>query len=285
MRLLRNPIALYVVASAAFGLVSYQVVEYVYTEELDRVALLDLPDDPFNLLKQSVTIHDVSFIVWVLLCVAAALVVHRLTETLGRALETSEQRAGELALVGTLSAGLSGPLSPSEVAAAFLEGVRGVLPTSAAATLFQYEETAETIRILAQHGAGPLPRQGTSYALGALPAPMRTKLIGEHRAFVLDNTATDPDWPAFATAIPTLAGARSFAALPLVSRSRLIGALVLIDGLPDQMDRDRLQLVALLSQYVSGALHNALSIAEADSRADREAVVNRISQRRAEPRR
>ena len=279
--MLRHPPSrvFYAVAAVAFGVISYQIVEYAYTEELDRVALLDLPDDPFNLFKQSLTVHDVSFVIWVALCVAAALLVHRLTATLGRALETSERRAGELALVGTLSAGLSGPLTPGEVATAFLEGVRGVLPESVAATLFQYEETAETIRILAQHGAGPLSGHGTSYALDALPAPMRMKLIGEHRAFVLDDTAADPDWPAFAAAIPTLASARSFAALPLVSRSRLIGALVLTDSRPDRMDRDQLQLVALLGQYVAGALHNALSIAEADLRADREAVVNRISQR------
>ena len=86
-------------------------------------------------------------------------------------------------------------------------------------------------------------------------------------------------WPAFVAAIPALKGARSFAALPLISRSRLIGALVLVDLKPKGIGRDQLQLLALLGQYVAGALHNALSIAEADERADREAVVNRIAQR------
>ena len=271
--------AFYVLAAVAFGIVSYQVVEFAYTEELDRIGLLDLPDDPFNLLKQSLTIHDLSFLLWLLLCVGAGLVVHRLNRNLSRALETSERRASELALVGTLSAGLSGPLSPSAVAAAFLDGVRGVLPRSVVSTLFQYEEAAESIRILAQHGAGPLPEGGLSFGLGDLPAAMRMKLIGEHRSFVVDDTASITDQAMSVAELPVFAGARSFAALPLVSRSRLIGALVLTDARPTVLARDQLQLVALLGQYVAGALHNALSIAEADSRADREAVVNRISQR------
>ena len=271
--------AFYIVAAIGFGIVSYQVVEFTYTAELDRIGLLDLPEDPFNLLKQSVTIHDASFLLWILFCIGAGLAIHRLHGSLRRALATSERRAGELALVGTLSAGLSGPLSPSAVAAAFLDGVRGVLPASVVSTLFQYEEAAESIRILAQHGAGPLPDSGLGLPLDALPAEMRLKLIGEHRSFVIDDTASITDRAMLVADSPVFAGARSFAALPLVSRSRLIGALVLADARPNVLARDQLQLVALLGQYVAGALHNALSIAEADSRADREAVVNRISQR------
>lgn len=211
--------------------------------------------------------------------VAAGSVAWRFATGVEVALRDTERTREELALVGRLSAGLSGPLTPGEVATAFLDGVKGVLPASVIAMLLQYEETAESIRILAQYGAGPLPREGITYPVGALPPGMRTRLIGEHRSFVLDDTATDPEWPAFVAAIPALASARCFAALPLMSRSRLIGALVIVDRQPKGLARDQLQLVALLGQYVAGALHNALSIAEADSRADREAVVNRISQR------
>jgi signal transduction histidine kinase len=215
----------------------------------------------------------------VALSVAAGLGASRFATRLEAARSQAERGREELALVGRLSAGLSGPLTPQEVATAFLDGVRGVLPASTITTLMQYEEAAETIRILAQVGAGPPSPQEVSYPVGALPPGMRTKLIGEHRSFVLDDTAEDPAWPAFIAAIPSLATARCFAALPLVSRSRLIGALVVIDPRPKGIARDELQQVALLGQYVAGALHNALSIAEADSRADREAVVNRISQR------
>ena len=210
--------------------------------------------------------------------VVAGTVAFRFATNMEAALRDTERSREELALIGRLSAGLSGPLTPAEVATAFLDGVKGVLPDDVIATLVQYEETTQTIRILAQHGA-TLPRQGITYEVGALPPAMRTRLIGEHTSFVLDDTAADREWPAFAAAIPAVAGARSFAALPLVSRSRLIGALIVVHERPRGFTRDQLQLVALLGQYVAGALHNALSIAEADARADREAVVNRISQR------
>jgi len=210
--------------------------------------------------------------------VAVGTVAWRFASGMDAALRETERGREELALVGRLSAGLSGPLNPPEVASAFLDGVKDVLPATAIATLLQYEETAESIRILAQQGA-VLPRSDISYPVGALPSGMRTRLIGEHTAFVLDDTADDPEWPAFVAVIPALAAARSFAALPLVSRSRLIGALVIVDARPNGLARDQLQLLSLLGQYVAGALHNALSIAEADLRADREAVVNRISQR------
>lgn len=211
--------------------------------------------------------------------IGAAMVAWRFADSTQAALRQADQGREELALVGRLSAGLSGPLKPAEVANAFLEGIKGALPPSAIATLLQYEESAGAVRILAQHGAGPLPREGISYPIGSLPAVVRTRLIGEQRSYVLDDVAAEPVWPAFVAAIPALAGARSFAVLPLVSRSRLIGALIVVDPKPRGIGRDQLQLLALLGQYVAGALHNALSIAEADDRADREAVVNRIAQR------
>ncbi|HEY8730469.1 MAG TPA: GAF domain-containing protein, partial [Candidatus Limnocylindria bacterium] len=270
---------LYILVAGVFGAVSFQLVEYMYDSELDRVGIIDLPDDPYNLLKQALTVHDISLVIWVLLCGVAGLAVYQVTERLRQALATSQRRAGELALIGTLSAGLSGPLGPQEVAAQFLTGITGLLADSATATLLQYEESAELIRILAQQGGNVSPRPGTTYPIGALPPAMRSRLIGDKKSFVVDDTTAIADWAALVSQLPGLASARCFAALPLVSRSRLIGALVIVDPQPKALTRDQLQLVALLGQYVAGALHNALSIAEADSRADREAVVNRISQR------
>ncbi len=211
--------------------------------------------------------------------VAAGIVAARFLGRLETARAQAERGREELALVGQLSATLSGPLTPPEVASQFLAGIAGLLPPTVVATLLQYEEAAESITILAQQGGGLPARPGFSYPIGALPPAMRSRLIGEQRSFVLDDTNEIPDWAAQVAGIPVLRSARSFAALPLVSRSRLIGALALAGLQPREIGRDQLQLVALLGQYVAGALHNALSIAEADSRADRESVVNRISQR------
>jgi signal transduction histidine kinase len=211
--------------------------------------------------------------------VAAGIVAWRFAANMEVALRDTERSREELALVGRLSAGLSGPLTPTEVATQFLTAIKGLLPASVTASLLQYEETAESVRVLAQLG-GPDPSvTGAVYPVGAFPPVLRTRLIGERRSFVVDDAEAMPEWSTRAADFPALASARSFALLPLVSRSRLIGALALSDERPDAMTRDQLQLVALLGQYVAGALHNALSIAEADSRADREAVVNRISQR------
>src|SRR5258707_13341590 len=85
----------------------------------------------------------------------AATVAWRLADSTETALRQADQGREELALVGRLSAGLSGPLKPAEVANAFLDGIKGALPPSAVATLLQYEESAGAVKILAQHGAGP----------------------------------------------------------------------------------------------------------------------------------
>jgi signal transduction histidine kinase len=248
----------YVLAAVAFALVVYVALGIARTRGSDVAVLLIVAAGS----------------------VGAGMVAWRFADSTQAALREAALGREELAVIGTLSAGLSGPLSPTAVATAFLKGIEGQLSPTTVATLLQYEETVESVRILARRGGEALPPdRTTTFPIGTFPPAVRAKLIGEHRSFVADDVERDPEWPAFAAAFPGLAGARSFASLPLVSRSRLIGALMLVDPKPRGLVRDQLQLLALLGQYVAGALHNALSIAEADERADREAVVNRISQR------
>jgi len=101
----------------------------------------------------------------VALSVAGGLAAWRFAARLEAARAQAGRGREELASVGRLSAVLSGPLSPGEVATAFLDGIKGPLPVSAVATLMQYEETAETIRNLAQYGAGALPREDITHPL------------------------------------------------------------------------------------------------------------------------
>src|SRR5438132_5559493 len=215
----------------------------------------------------------------VALSVGAGVVAWRFAARLESARMLAVRGGEELALVGQLSATLSGPLTPAEVATQFLAGIRSLLPPTVVATLLQYEESAELVRVLAQQGAAAALQQGVVYPVGDFPPAMRTRLIGERRSFVVDDTDALPEWADVVEHMPAIATARSFAALPLVSRSRLIGALALTDAQPKAIGRDQLQLPVLLGQYVARAPHHALPIAEADQRADREAVVNRISQR------
>jgi signal transduction histidine kinase len=79
--------------------------------------------------------------------------------------------------------------------------------------------------------------------------------------------------------MPPVAFARSFAALPLVSRERLVGALLLLGERPNDLTPDKAQTPMIMGQYVAGSIHSALSVKEAEARAEREALVNRIAQR------
>src|SRR5438128_8388861 len=79
--------------------------------------------------------------------------------------------------------------------------------------------------------------------------------------------------------MPQVARAASFAALPLVSRDRLVGALLLMSDRARALIVDRVQMPMIMGQYVAGSIHGALSVSEAEARAEREALVNRVAQR------
>ena len=42
---------------------------------------------------------------------------------------------------------------------------------------------------------------------------------------------------------------------------------------------DRVQVPMIMGQYVAGSIHTALSVSEAEARAEREGIVNRVAQR------
>src|SRR5947207_129846 len=101
--------------------------------------------------------------------VAAGIIAWRFATNMDTALHETERSREELAMVGRLSATLSGPLSPAEVATQFLTAIKGLLPGSVVASLLQYEETAESVRVLAQQGAAGSATAGTVYPVGAFP--------------------------------------------------------------------------------------------------------------------
>ena len=282
MRRIPRSRTFYLGASLLYALVVFGVIEAFYDWEFARAGLLDGPVGPLDLARRTVSLHLASLGLWTAFSLAAGEVAYRFAAQLSTALGEAEQRGTELALISELSAVLAGPLGSSEVAAAFLGGIRRIVPPTVTTALIAYEEVAASFRSLANDGpraGSQLGMTGKIHPLAVLPAQMRDRLIGEQRSFVVPDTAVVPDWPAFAARFPAMSGVRAVAALPLVSRSRLIGALLLYDETPGAFDRDQLQLLALLGQYVSGALHNALSLSEAEARADRESAVNRVAQR------
>src|SRR6476646_9553347 len=108
--------------------------------------------------------------------VAAGILAWRFATNMEVALRDTERSREELALVGRLSAGLSGPLTPTEVATQFLAAIKGRLPASVLASLLQYEETAESVRVLAQLGGSDASSTGEVYPVGAFPPVLRTRL-------------------------------------------------------------------------------------------------------------
>ena len=279
MRRIPRSRTFYLGISLLYALVVFGVIEAIYDRELTQAGLLVQSPGFFALVDRTLTIHPVSLILWTAFSLAAGWAAYRLAARLSAALDQAERRGAELGLISELSAGLSGPLSPTEVAAAFLAGIRRVVPPAATIALIAYEEAAASFRTLAEDGPRAGSLIGEVHPIALLPAQLRERLIGELRTWVVPDTAAVPDWPAFAARFAAMNGVRTAAALPLVSRSRLIGALLLLGETPRPFDRDQLQLLALLGQYVSGALHNALTLAEAEARADRESVVNRVAKR------
>ena len=269
----------YIGLSVVYALVVFAIIEAFYDRELAQAGLLFEPNGPLDLLRRTVQLHFASLAVWTMFSVIAGEVAYRFAAQHTAALGEAERRGAELGLITELSARLSGPLDPTAVAVAFLSSIRRLVPESTTVRLITYEEAAESFRTLAEDGPGASPETGEIHPIAVLPAELRQRLIGDHGSFVAPEVGTVGGWSSFAARFPAMAKVRAAAALPLVSRSRLIGALLLTDEHSGRIDREGLQLLVLLGQYVAGALHNALSLVEAEARADRETVVNRVAQR------
>ena len=54
---------------------------------------------------------------------------------------------------------------------------------------------------------------------------------------------------------------------------------MILEDAPGGLDPERAQVAAILARYVAGALHNALSVTEAEARAERANLINRVAQR------
>jgi len=269
----------YLGAALLYAFVVFGVIEAFYDLELDRAGLLAGPGGLLDLIDRTFTLHLTSLVMWTLFSLAAGEVAYRFSAQLSAALAESERRGVELALITELSAILSGPLGPTEVASAFVSSIRRVVPPSTTIAIIAYEEAAEAFRSLAEDGPAVGPMTGQIHPVALLPAQLRDRLIGELRSVIIPDTAASADWAGFEARFPAMRGVRAIAALPLVSRSRLIGAQLLRADTPTQFDRDQLALLGVLGRYLAGALHNAFSLAEAEARADRQSLVNKVAQR------
>ena len=284
MRKLPRSLRFYVAASTLYAAVVFFAVQFIYTFQLTQSGILVAQRDSGNVLS---SIQIVSFIVWLGISLIAAAVMHRLATALAgarsaevEAKSAGEQKEQELGSIFGLSAAIAGPLDLDQIGGYFAAAIRGALPADMTLALIVYDDVLEAFRTVAADGPRADRFRQKSYSTAELPAVVRTRVIDHRQSLLLaDDKAHADTWKKVVEELPVLATAKSFAALPLVSRERLVGALLLIGEGVDDLIADKVQLPSIMGQYVAGSIHSALSVKEAEARAEREALVNRIAQR------
>jgi len=284
MGTLPRSLRLYVAASTLYAALIFFAVQFIYTIELAQSGIVIARRDNGDLLS---SIQIVSFVVWLGISLIAAVVLHRLATALAGAksaeadAKTSEQQKDqELGSIFGLSSALAGPLDLGQIGDFFVAAVRGALPLDATIALIVYDDVLEAFRTVAADGPRAAELKDRSYSAVALPSIVRIRVIDHRQALVIADTSADKAmWTRVSEEMPALAGASSFAALPLVSRERLVGALLLLGERAGDLTPDKAQMPVIMGQYVAGSIHSALSVKEAEARAERETLVNRVAQR------
>jgi signal transduction histidine kinase len=284
MRKLPRSLRFYVAASTLYAAAVFFAVQFIYTIELAQSGIVIARLDNGSVLA---SIEVVSFAVWLGISLIGAAIMYRLATTLARAksaeaeAKTSEaQKDQELGSIFGLSAILAGPLDLEQIGAYFVAAVRTALAEEMTLALIVYDDVLEAFRTVAADGPHAEVLRGQSYSTVALPSIVRIRVIDHRQSLIIVDTSADPAvWARVSEEMPAIAGAQSFAALPLVSRERLVGALLLLGERAGDLTHDKAQLPMMMAQYAAGSIHSALSVQEAQARADRETLVNRIAQR------
>jgi len=277
MRKLPRSLHFYVAASTFYAALVFFVVQYIYTIQLAESGLIVARHDTEDILA---SIQLVSFVVWLGISLIAAVVMHRLARALASARSAEEHRQQELGSIFGLSAALAGPLDLEDIGRQFLGAVRNALDASVTVALIVYDDVLEAFRTVGAEGPDADQLRGEAYSAVTLAAAIRTRVIDHRQPLLVPDTAANPEtWTKLSQEMPQVARAASFAALPLVSRDRLVGALLLMSDRARALIADRVQMPMIMGQYVAGSIHSALSVSEAEARAEREALVNRVAQR------
>src|SRR6267378_4806528 len=275
MRRFPRSLRFYIAASTIYAAVVFLAVHAVYGVELGR-AELAIPD-PEALIS---SIDLVSFLVFIGISIIAGMAIYRVSTALEGARGDSATRDAEIGSIFALSQALSGSLDLAEISGQYLRSARRGLDPSVTLGLLVHDDVAEAFRLVAEEG----PRGGELlakvYSASALPAALRTRVFDHRQSLVLpDTTGGGEQWRLLARDLPNASWIHSFAAMPLVSQDRLVGAVVAGADHAGALTADRLQLVLVLGQFVAGAIRTSMSLAEAQSRADREELVSRIARR------
>jgi signal transduction histidine kinase len=265
---------LYIAASTVYAAVVFLAVHATYGFELGRAGVR-LPD-PEALIS---SIDLVSFVVWIGISLIAGTVLYRLATALRGAELEGAQRQGEIGSIFAIGQALSGSLELEDIAERFLAAARSSLGPSVTAALYVHDDAVEGYRLVLERGPAADRLWAPTYTASDLPAPIRTRVVDHQQSLVLPEAIASPAWPPLEAALREASWVRSFAALPLVSHDRLVGIVGFASDRVGALTADGLQLVALGSQFVASAVRTAISFQEAEARANREAIANRVAQR------
>jgi signal transduction histidine kinase len=275
MRRFPRSLSFYIAASTIYAAIVFIAVHAVYGLELGRAGL-SIPD-PGALIG---SIDTVSFVVWLGISIIAGMALYRLSTALEGARGDNATRDAEIGSIFALSQALSGSLDLGEISGQYLRSARRGLDERVTLGLLVHDDVAEAFRLTAEEG----PRSGELlakvYSASSLPTAMRSRVFDHRQSLVLpDTTGGGEQWRLLARDLPNASWIHSFAAMPLISQERLVGAVVAAGERAGSLTADRLQLVLVLGQFVAGAIRTSLSLTEAQSRGDREELVSRIARR------
>src|SRR6266508_3513243 len=275
MRRFPRSLRFYIAASTIYAAVIFLVVHTIYGIELGRAGLR-IPD-PEALID---SIDIVSFVLWLGISVIAGTILHHLATALEGARGESAVRDAEIGSIFALSQALSGSLDLAEISREYLRSAHRGLEPRVTLGLLVHDDVAEAFRLVAEEGPHSGELLERVYSASELPAAIRTRVFDHRQSLVLpDATGGGEQWRLLARDLPNAQWIHSFAALPLVSQDRLVGAVVAGGEKAGSIVAARLQLVLVLGQFVAGAIRTALSLSEAEARADREELVSRIARR------
>src|SRR6266545_1111817 len=275
MRRFPRSLRFYIAASTIYAAIIFVAVHAVYGVELGRAGIR-FPD-PEAVIG---SIDIVSFMLWLGISVIAGTILHRLATALEGARDESAVRDAEIGSIFALSQALSGSLDLAEISREYLRSARRGLDASVTLGVLVHDDVAEAFRLVAEEGPHAGALLGTVYSVSGLPTAIRTRVFDHRQSLVLpDTTGGGEQWRLLARDLPNAQWIHSFAALPLVSQDRLVGAVVAGGEKAGSITADRLQLVLVLGQFVAGAIRTSLSLTEAQARADREELVSRIARR------
>ncbi len=276
MRRFPRSLRFYIAASTIYAAIIFVAVHAVYGVELGRAGIR-FPD-PEAVIG---SIDIVSFMLWLGISVIAGTILHRLATALEGARDESAVRDAEIGSIFALSQALSGSLDLAEISREYLRSARRGLEASVTLGLLVHDDVAEAFRLVAEEGPHAGELLDKIYSASGLPAAIRTRVFDHRQSLVLPDTTAGggEQWRLLARDLPKAHWIHSFAAMPLISQDRLVGAVVAGGEKAGSIVADRLQLVLVLGQFVAGAIRTALSLSEAEARADREELVSRIARR------